>query len=73
MERLYQFPLKQHAGAPSVPVVEPGQSVLRGQCIAEKPENALGANIFSSVTGTVQEVSEKASPFWRTRRRAWTM
>lgn len=60
MERLYQFPLKQHAGAPSLPVVEPGERVLRGQRIAEKPENALGANIFSSVTGTVQEVSERS-------------
>lgn len=60
MERLYQFPLKQHSGVPSVPAVAPGQRVLRGQRIAEKPENALGANIFSSVTGTVQEVGERS-------------
>ena len=60
MERLYQFPLKQHAGAPSLPVVAPGQRVLRGQRIADKPENALGANLFTSVTGTVQEVSERS-------------
>ena len=60
MERLYQFPLKQHSGAPSVPAVTPGERVLRGQRIADKPENALGANIFSSVTGTVQEVGEKS-------------
>ena len=60
MDRLYQFPLKQHAGAPSLPVVAPGQRVLRGQRIADKPENALGANLFTSVTGTVQEVSERS-------------
>ena len=60
MERLYQFPLKQHAGAPSLPVVAPGQRVLRGQRIADKPENALGANLFTSVTGTVQEVGERS-------------
>ena len=60
MERLYQFPLKQHVGAPSLPVVAPGQRVLRGQRIADKPENALGANLFTSVTGTVQEVSERS-------------
>lgn len=60
MDRLYQFPLKQHAGAPSLPVVAPGQRVLRGQRIADKPENALGANLFTSVTGTVQEVGERS-------------
>ncbi len=60
MERLYQFPLRQHVGAPSVPVVARGERVLRGQRIAQRPENALGANIFSSVTGIVKEVSEKS-------------
>lgn len=58
MERMYQFPLKQHIGAPSVPVVSKDQRVLRGQRIADRPQNALGANLFSSVTGTVTEVTQ---------------
>lgn len=58
MERLYQFPRKQHIGAPSVPIVAVNDRVLRGQRIADRPENALGANLFSSVTGIVTEVTE---------------
>lgn len=48
--------LRQHVGAPCRPLVETGDSVLRGQLIAEP--TGLGANIHASVTGTVQEVTK---------------
>ncbi len=54
----YYYPLKQHIGLPSLPVVHPGDLVKRGQLLAEKPDNQLGANLFSSVSGTVEEVTE---------------
>ncbi len=56
-ENLFQFPLKQHIGVPSVPVVSVGDSVLRGEPLARKPEGSLGANLFSSVSGVVREVT----------------
>lgn len=54
----YIFLMKQHVGAPSAPVVKKGDKVQRGQMIAAKPEGALGANIFTSVSGTVASVEE---------------
>ena len=50
--------LKQHAGAPSVPIVKKGQAVQLGDMIAQIPENALGANIHASINGTVTEVTD---------------
>lgn len=49
--------LKQHIGAPSIPVVEVGQSVNEGELIGEIPENALGARIHASISGVVKEIS----------------
>lgn len=60
MSKLYVFPLKQHIGAAALPTVRVGDRVLRGQMLAEKPENALGSNIFSSVSGTVSGLFEDA-------------
>lgn len=54
----YVFLMKQHVGAPSSAIVKEGDKVKRGQVIAVKPEGALGANIFSSVCGTVKSVDE---------------
>lgn len=48
--------LKQHVGAPDAPVVKVGQHVLRGELIAEP--TGLGANIHSSLTGTVTAIEE---------------
>ncbi len=59
-EQLFQFPLKQHIGVRALPVVRPGEHVQRGQLLAQQPPDALGANLFSSVSGTVQLVSEQA-------------
>lgn len=48
--------LKQHVGKPCVPVVKKGDKVQVGELIA-KPQG-LGANIHSSVAGTVTKVDE---------------
>lgn len=55
---LYQYLMKQHIGSPSVPVVKAGEEVKRGQLLGKKPAEALGANVFSSVSGVVTEVQE---------------
>lgn len=49
--------LKQHVGAASVPVVNTGDIVQKGDLIAEIPENQLGANIHASISGMVTHVS----------------
>lgn len=50
--------LRQHVGAPSLPIVKEGQSVQTGQLIAVIPDNALGANLHASITGIVTEVTD---------------
>ena len=57
--RPFVFPFSQHIGAPSVPVVQPGDRVQRGQCIAEAGEG-LGSPIYTSVSGMVLEVTGNA-------------
>ncbi|WP_312045816.1 proline reductase-associated electron transfer protein PrdC [Anaerotignum sp.] len=59
MEGVYTYPLKQHIGGPSKPIVQKGDRVLRGEMIAEAAENQLAANIFTSVSGVVEEVTEQ--------------
>ena len=44
-------------GAPAKPVVELGDVIEEGALIATIPENALGANIHASISGTVTEVT----------------
>lgn len=51
-----QFLLRQHVGAPCQPIVKTGDKVEKGTLIAVPA--GLGANIFSSVYGTVQDVLE---------------
>lgn len=58
MKNIFQFPLKQHIGEQAVPIVVKGDRIVRGQRIALKGENSLGANLYSSVTGVVEEVTE---------------
>lgn len=53
-----RLPLKQHIGAPSIPLVSAGDTVSRGQIIAACPENALGANLCASMDGVVVDVGE---------------
>lgn len=50
--------LKQHVGKPDKPLVEVGQRVKRGELIAEPV--GLGANIHTSLTGTVEDITDDA-------------
>lgn len=50
------IPVSQHIGAPAQPVVSVGQSVSRGQLIAEIPAEQLGARLHSSISGVVRAV-----------------
>jgi hypothetical protein len=51
-----RIPLKQHLGAPAVPVVQIGSKVREGQLIGEIPEGALGARVHASIGGYVYSV-----------------
>ena len=51
-----QILLRQHVGAPCAPIVKAGDEVKKGTLIATP--TGLGANIFSSVYGVVEEVKE---------------
>lgn len=50
--------LQQHIGAPSVPVVQVGDTVVKGQLVAQIKENALGSNIHASIDGTITDITE---------------
>ena len=51
-----QILLRQHVGAPCAAIVQAGDEVKKGTKIATP--TGLGANIFSSVYGVVEEVLE---------------
>ena len=51
------FPLQQHIGAPSLPVVRVGQQVLAGQMIAVT-DGELSSNLHSSVSGHVVAIED---------------
>ena len=53
-----RIPLRQHIGAPAVPVVKAGDRVSRGDLIGEIPEKALGARVHASVNGTVEAITD---------------
>lgn len=52
--------LRQHIGASSVPCVQKGERVTRGQCVADVPQGAPGARIHASMDGIVSEITEQA-------------
>jgi Na+-translocating ferredoxin:NAD+ oxidoreductase RnfC subunit len=52
------IPLRQHIGAPAVPVVKVGDQVAIGDLIARIPEEKMGANIHASLAGRVSRVEE---------------
>ena len=52
------YPLSQHIGAPASPVVAVGDTVLRGQKIAEAG-GFVSAPIYSSVSGTVKAIQPR--------------
>jgi Na+-translocating ferredoxin:NAD+ oxidoreductase subunit C len=53
------IPLSQHAGLPAEPCVQPGDRVLRGQCIGRAPQG-LGAAVHASTSGTVLAIEPAA-------------
>ncbi|MEE4174638.1 MAG: electron transport complex subunit RsxC [Xanthomonadales bacterium] len=54
-------PLLQHRGAPARCVVEPGQSVLRGQLLGDLPDAAgRGARVHAPTSGTVRAIETRA-------------
>jgi Na+-translocating ferredoxin:NAD+ oxidoreductase subunit C len=55
------LPLDQHAGTPAVPLVKPGERILRGQPIAE-PGAAISAWLHSPVSGTVAAIEPRPAP-----------
>ncbi len=52
------FPLSQHIGAPATPIVAVGDTVLKGQKIAEAG-GFVSSPIFSSVSGTVKAIEKR--------------
>lgn len=56
-----ELPLSQCIGAPSVPVVKPGDAVVAGQMVA-KAGGFVGAPVHSPVSGTVKKIEKTRSP-----------
>lgn len=55
------YPLSQHIGAPSTPVVAVGDRVLRGQKIAEA-SGFVSVPLYASVSGTVKAIEPHFNP-----------
>lgn len=53
-----KLPLRQHIGAPAVPVVAVGDRIAVGQLIAAAPEGALSVNLHASIDGVVACVED---------------
>lgn len=53
-----RLPVSQHIGAPAQPVVSVGQSVSRGELIADIPGEELGTRLHSSISGVVRAVGK---------------
>ena len=51
------LPLKQSAGTPAQPNVQPGARVAPGQLIAAPAANSLGANLHAPLAATVREIT----------------
>lgn len=49
--------LRQHIGAPAIPIVREGDRVVVGQVVAEVPEGKLGAPVHASISGVVTAVT----------------
>jgi len=59
-KRLY-IPLQQHVGQPARPIVLVGQTVLKGQLIAEAQGN-ISAPVHASASGRVVSIGEVTAP-----------
>lgn len=51
--------LKQNAGVPNVPIVQPGGRVAAGQQIGDIPEKSLGAVIHAPFAGVVEAITAR--------------
>ncbi len=51
-----RIPMRMHIGVPATPVVRVGDTVQKGQLIAEP--QGMGAKIHASISGTVQNVNQ---------------
>jgi Na+-translocating ferredoxin:NAD+ oxidoreductase RnfC subunit len=56
--RKVRIKLSQHAGKAATPVVNRGEKVLKGALIGRVQASDLGANIHSSIDGTIESVTE---------------
>jgi len=54
---LMLLPLSQHIGAPSVPLVEEGQEVLRGQLLA-RSDGYVSVPLHAPATGIIRKIAE---------------
>lgn len=54
-----RLPLLQGIGAPAEPCVKVGDTVERGQLIANPRKNALSVALHASIAGTVTEISQR--------------
>jgi Na+-translocating ferredoxin:NAD+ oxidoreductase RnfC subunit len=57
--RSVSIPLRQHIGAAAVPVVRKGDAVRAGDLVGEIPENAPGARVHASISGVVDEITDR--------------
>ncbi len=55
------LPLNQHLGSPAIPVVNVGDSVLKGQVVAE-PQGLVSAPVHASTSGIVSVIEDRAIP-----------
>ncbi|MFN2341334.1 MAG: electron transport complex subunit RsxC [Halanaerobium sp.] len=55
------IPLSQHIGAPAEPIVEAGDIVKKGECIAEL-QGKISARVHSSINGVVKGIVERKKP-----------
>lgn len=55
------IPLAQHIGAPAKPIVEKGDYVKKGECIAEL-QGRVSARVHASINGIVKGVVERKKP-----------
>ena len=53
-----QISMRQHIGAPAVPIVAEGETVCCGQLIGRAAEGVLSVNIHASISGVVTSVSD---------------
>ncbi len=61
LPRLIKIPLRQHIGSPATPIVKVGDTVLKGQLIAEA-QGYISAPVHASTSGVVKEIAEHAMP-----------